>query len=514
MSDVIREGCPTDAAAKRSGRRVATWQPEATEGNRTVQPRTLILTWLVMLVALATCGTEARSAPGDGDLLFTCDFESATWWEEWGLSERDPHTLTVASDAQRKFEAHRGKALRIRVDEGGHYGASLAYHFRERTGAEPDEIFFRYYLRFSDDWKPERGGKLPGLAGTYGRAGWGGRRVDGTDGWSARGLFQGQRDGRTPIGFYCYHADMPGRYGDEWVWREGDFPGLENNRWYCIEQHVRLNSPGKNDGILRGWVDGVPAFEKTDVRMRNVDALKIETAWLNLYYGGTWTATADYHLYIDDVAISRQPIGLTAAREKAAIEAIERLGGHVFRDVRSGQAVEIKLEGVAKLNDGALAQVAEFSALTDLSLERSPVSGEDLRPLANLNCLEWLNLWKSGIDDAGLAHLAGLHTLQQLPVGGTRITDDGLAHLGQLRQLAYLGLRDTAVTDAGVARLADMPALKELNLRGTMVTDAAIPMLGGMTSLEKVWLGGTAVTIAGIERLRAALPGCVIDAEP
>ena len=30
---------------------------------------------------------------------------------------------------------------------------------------------------------------LPGISGTYGIAGWGGRKSDGTDGWSARGAF-------------------------------------------------------------------------------------------------------------------------------------------------------------------------------------------------------------------------------------------------------------------------------------------------------------------------------------
>jgi len=74
-----------------------------------------------------------------------------------------------------------------------------------------------------------------------------------------------------------------------------------------------MNTPGQNDGILRGWVDGKLAFDKTDVRMRDVDTLKIETVWLNVYYGGTWTAKADYHLYIDDVVISHQPIGPSVA---------------------------------------------------------------------------------------------------------------------------------------------------------------------------------------------------------
>ena len=126
------------------------------------------------------------------DIIFRCDFESKTWWQEWDRSELPKRTETVASDTKLQFEAHDGKALRIRVDQGGHYGVSLAYKFAKRTGMEPEEVYFRYYLRLADDWSPKRGGKLPGIGGTYGRAGWGGRKVDGTDGWSARGLFSGQ----------------------------------------------------------------------------------------------------------------------------------------------------------------------------------------------------------------------------------------------------------------------------------------------------------------------------------
>ncbi|TWU57143.1 polysaccharide lyase [Rubripirellula reticaptiva] len=269
---------------------------------------------LLTLTALSIAGLSIFSLNAfaqSPDGLFHCDFESDTWWSEWAVKQRDPHTDTVESDPSRKFEPHNGKALRIRVDEDGHYGVSLEFQFKKRTGSEPEEIFFRYYIRFADDWKPERGGKLPGIGGTYGRAGWGGRPVNGQDGWSARGLFDGQKDSHTPVGFYCYHADMKGKYGDNWVWDRGGFDGLENNRWYCIEQQARLNTPGKNDGVLRAWVDDRLVFEKSDVRMRDVDNLKIETVWLNLYYGGTWTAKSDYHVYIDDVAISKTRIGMT-----------------------------------------------------------------------------------------------------------------------------------------------------------------------------------------------------------
>ena len=279
--------------------------------NRTPLSLLLILTSAAGLHAAAS---HAPHRSGSG-VLFTCNFESPDWFRQWGERRADPHTALTAADPERRFQPLDGKALRIRVDRGGHYGLSLQYRFKKRLGWEPEEIYFRYYLRFADDWNPKRGGKLPGLAGTYGRAGWGGRAVNGRNGWSARGLFKGQTNGKTPIGYYCYHADMKGRYGANWVWDRDGLGFLENNRWYCIEQYVRLNTPGQRDGILRGWVDGKPAFEKTDVRLRDVPTLKIETVWINLYHGGAWTAETEDHLYIDNVVISREYVGPMTERK-------------------------------------------------------------------------------------------------------------------------------------------------------------------------------------------------------
>lgn len=260
---------------------------------------------LIVLCGAFACGANARG----NDVLFTCDFEKDDWFIAWGARARPQNVDIVAADPARRFTALSGKALRVKVNKGDHYGTSVEYRFQRQHGVEPEEIYFRYHLRLGDDWNPQRGGKLPGIAGTYGKAGWGGRPVNGADGWSARGQFEGRRDGKTPIGFYCYHMDMKGRYGSQWIWERDGLGFLENNRWYCVEQYVKLNTPGKADGVLRGWVDGRLAFDKTDVRMRATDSLKIEMVWLNVYLGGSWTAESDHHLYIDNVAISRQPIG-------------------------------------------------------------------------------------------------------------------------------------------------------------------------------------------------------------
>ena len=102
---------------------------------------------------------------------------------------------------------------------------------------------------------------------------------------------------------------MEGRYGNIWLWQD-DYRGfLETDRSYSIEQHVKLNTPGEKNGVLRAWVDGRLAFQKSDIRFRNVDKLKIEQVWMNVYHGGTRPSPYDQHLYIDNVVIARSYIG-------------------------------------------------------------------------------------------------------------------------------------------------------------------------------------------------------------
>ena len=245
----------------------------------------------------------------DPNVLLVEGFESEDWSDRWTGKTRDRVNLIGTSD-ELLFEPLQNKALCINVVEGTHYGASYRYLFQEQLGEEPEEIYFRYYLRFASDWDPVKGGKLPGIGGTYGRAAYAGITSDGYNGWSSRGLFNGQRDdGRTGIGSYCYHVDQAGKYGDSWPWRIDLLGYLENNRWYCVEHYVQLNTPMKNDGILRGWVDGELAFERNDMRWRDTADLKIDCVWLEVYHGGKWKPETDNHLFFDNVVISREYIG-------------------------------------------------------------------------------------------------------------------------------------------------------------------------------------------------------------
>ncbi len=252
----------------------------------------------------------------DADVIFATDFESEQWNNEWTHAGEMKVIDTINEDDARKFQPLQGNALRVKIAKGSTGALNTLFKFKKETDAEPEEIYFRYYLRLADDWNQTlQGGKMPGISGTYGVAGWGGRKVDGTNGWSARGSFglsipaDNPLGGLHPIGTYCYHADMQGTYGDVWGWHK-DYRGfLEKNRWYSIEQYLKLNTPGKKDGILHAWVDGRLAFEKNDIRFRTVDKLKIEQIWMNVYHGGTQPSPYDQHLFIDNVVIARKYIG-------------------------------------------------------------------------------------------------------------------------------------------------------------------------------------------------------------
>lgn len=240
-----------------------------------------------------------------GNVDFYTGFESSAWQQYFNIEASGTNVQLVGQDAALGFQPLSGQALRVTIPANSHNGADFQYYFADQWGAEPEEAYFTYNLRFASDWNAPIDGKLPGFAGTYWQAGWGGRPATGADGWSARGLFYPTSNGLTRIGNYTYHMNQTDIWGDDFLWNASNAT-LAKNRWYEVEQYVKLNTPGQANGIMRAWVDGQLAFERTDLEFRSVSNLKIESVWFNVYLGGSITATYDQHLYIDDVKISRQ----------------------------------------------------------------------------------------------------------------------------------------------------------------------------------------------------------------
>jgi hypothetical protein len=250
------------------------------------------------------------------DVLYAQNFDDDSWQSFVTGPKTEASLRTLSADKANLFVPLDRKALAVTIPKGGSLGLNHQLRFAQWPGGEPDEAYFRYHLRLADNWTPVRdGGKLPGFAGTYGIAGWGMRRADGTNGWSARGAFMRHDATAEPdspwraIGTYAYTASNEGNSGQVWGWNLGPTGRLTKNRWYSIEQYLKLNTPGQTDGVYRAWVDGQLAFERTDLHWRDVTTLKIESVWLNVFHGGTARTDRDLTLYMDNLVVARSYIG-------------------------------------------------------------------------------------------------------------------------------------------------------------------------------------------------------------
>lgn len=243
------------------------------------------------------------------DIVFFTDFETENWNKDWdGFSHKQNYRLVNARSSALLNSDFSGKALEIVIKEGQHYGMTGKFRFQKQLGYEPEELYVRFYTYFAEDFTNRDGqvgytGKGPGFDGTYGRVGWGGRpNKDGTRGWSCRGAhFANSDDGKVKVGFYAYEVQKgKSIYGQTLNFNQP----LKTGRWYCVEQYMKLNTPGKKDGIARGWIDGKPVFEKTDYLWRNTDKLKIYSYWIDYYRGGKEPANHDHHVYLDNFVIA------------------------------------------------------------------------------------------------------------------------------------------------------------------------------------------------------------------
>jgi len=246
------------------------------------------------------------AAPG---VYFATDFSGQDWNDVIG---KLPGMARIANTRE------HGLSLGVTVPKGKTLGLNEEINFSRLNKPEPTHVFFRYYVKFRNDWRPAVGGKLPGIAGTYGKAGWGGRGSNGKNGWSARGGFRrsvvdGDGNLHIPLTSYVYYPDSRNKpYGVHFSWGTAQRGVLRAERWYCVEQELKLNTPGKKDGYLNVWIDGRPALQKSGLRFRDTDELKIEKIWLNVYHGGTTPAPSDLNMLIDNIVVADRYIGPAA----------------------------------------------------------------------------------------------------------------------------------------------------------------------------------------------------------
>lgn len=127
-----------------------------------------------------------------------------------------------------------------------------------------------YQVLLPADFDFHRGGALPGIAGAA--AGEQGDRFLARLAWRPKG-----RGGVT------VSVTSSGVARANPAEREAfEFP---RGRWVKLDQEVVLNTPKTNNGILRVWVDGTLAIDRTDMTYRNEPGVTISGVSADVFYG-------------------------------------------------------------------------------------------------------------------------------------------------------------------------------------------------------------------------------------
>ncbi|MEM9753964.1 MAG: polysaccharide lyase [Planctomycetota bacterium] len=241
---------------------------------------------------------------------FEADFPTAAW--EVGVTAQRARVVTDRAGVD-------SPALRVAYPEGtvGPFSNGLSFLAGFPEGKTYEEATASYTVAFDNGFDFQWGGKLPGLVGG-GSTATGGVPADGSNGWSARVMFNGQGE----LYQYVYHVDQPGRYGDWFFWRDenGDRISLERGRPYELKTQIVMNTPNAADGEMRSWLDGVLVLEETDMRFRTTDQLDIDNFYFSSFHGGgtpNWAPDNDSFIIFDDILVTTGALALAPGDHNA-----------------------------------------------------------------------------------------------------------------------------------------------------------------------------------------------------
>lgn len=228
------------------------------------------------------------------NIIYKLDFTRNTTGSykesEWRTDWNNPSWASKKQGYGKIVEAGSNKIL-VHTFAAGSFMASGGYQWPMKLKQGYEELYFSYKVKFSSGFSSRSlHGKLPGLAG--GTANGGGDLPTGRDGWSARYMFHG-----TEINFYLYHPDIYKAAGDSKPIAGKNYYGrgpalapgftLKPGTWYTVTQRIVMNTPGKADGLVEGYINGKLCAVQTGIRFRDISSLKIDQIYFADFFGGS-----------------------------------------------------------------------------------------------------------------------------------------------------------------------------------------------------------------------------------
>ncbi|MCC9603391.1 hypothetical protein LOC67_22810 [Stieleria sp. JC731] len=215
---------------------------------------------------------------------------------------------------------HSGYSVRARFQKGEVGAGGLKQTFGRnpmdygghavRKGEDFREVYWRHYVKHQNGWvgNPAKLSRATCFAGSD----WSQAMIAHIWGGHQRNLAIDPVRGVNSNSQVVTH-----RYNDfdnfKWLGlKQGKtrvFDSAETGRWVCVEGYVRLNTPGKSDGIFRLYIDGqVEASHENLNWVYSYGEYGINAVFLENYWNSG--SPVEQERFFDDFVISTSPIGL------------------------------------------------------------------------------------------------------------------------------------------------------------------------------------------------------------
>ncbi len=207
-----------------------------------------------------------------GELLDTASLQSKLYGDDWGLLDN------VSIDGNEG--AGNRTSMNVRFQPGGKFDArrrtadsGVGFTWRPRQLTDARSACVSYSVWLPANFEFGDGGVLPSLFGQALPAGK-------EENFSVR--MRWLKNGKLGVQPTTSASERP-RHDTV----DKDWLTLERGKWINIEQEVRLNDPGAQNGHLRVWVDGKLHMDRRQVTFRESDTTRFEGVTVDVHYADT-----------------------------------------------------------------------------------------------------------------------------------------------------------------------------------------------------------------------------------
>lgn len=219
---------------------------------------------------------------------------------------------------------------------------------------------------------------------------------------------------------------------------------------------------------------------------------------------------------IQNVELPNKDVSLTAVTR---LRNFHRLGGVSVYPRHLGPILD-PLASIEKLHfvwidslqsDSDLGELKRLPQLEHLWLSKPPATGGGWKSLCDLPRLTHLGL-DAAASCAALTEMGSIPSLERLTLQNCAIHDDDLRSLSDCIRLRFISTPgSSAVGATGLKHLACCTSLETLSM-SCLSSDDELQVLTELRNLKRLDIRGPNLTPDGIDRLKLALPKCVIDA--